>query len=254
MKYINRKVPIVDVARALDLRLEGATMVHCWHPARHQHGDRTASASILTSSNKIKCFVCNFRPKGPVDFVMDVLEISSPADAALWIAARFAVPMIAAHKHLAGSARRGERVQSGLALMIRSGLWAELSPAAQAIAPVLLEIAENERPAGERRAVHISYRGITRMSGIQSPNAIRRALVELSEVGLMLPPDGRVPGKLVQETACYTMTPFSEELLEMAQATAQQAKDEIAGGMELRARLRKERVRTFAVERLNEQQ
>src|ERR1039458_7752046 len=147
MKYINRKVPIVDVARALDLRLEGATMVHCWHPARHQHGDRTASASILTSSNKIKCFVCNFRPKGPVDFVMDVLEISSPADAALWIAARFAVPMIAAHKHLAGSARRGERVQSGLALMIRSGLWAELSPAAQAIAPVLLEIAERD-PAG----------------------------------------------------------------------------------------------------------
>src|ERR1039458_687926 len=248
MKYINRSVPIADIGRALDLRFASATMVHCWHPDRHQHNDRTASDSILTHSNKIKCFVCNLRPNGPLDFVMDVLNLSSPADAALWIAARFPVPLIPARKHLAG-ARRGERVQSGLALMIRSGLWAQLSPAAQAIAPVLLEMAERDSPASERLTVQLSYVGITRMTGIQSPNAIRRSLVELSEIGLMLPPAGRTPGKLLQETACYTLTPYSEELLEMAQATAQQAKDEIAAGMELRARLRKERVRVFAGKR-----
>jgi len=252
MKYINRKVPIGEVARALDLRLDGATMVHCWHPERHQHGDRTASASILTSSNKIKCFVCNFRPKGPIDFVMDVLGLSSPADAALWIAERFPVPFIPACKHLAGTARRGERVQSGLALMIRSGLWAQLSPAAQAIAPVLLEMASKESPASERMTVQVSYVGITRMSGITSPNAIHRALLALSETGLMVPPAGRKPGRLVQETASYTLTPYSQELLDMAQAVAQQANDEIAAGVELRARLRKERVRVFAGKGLKE--
>jgi hypothetical protein len=176
MAHINRKLPIADIARALDLRFASATMLHCWRPERHQHGDRTASASILTSSNKIKCFVCNFRPKGPIDFAMDVLEMSSPADAALWIAARFPVPLIPARKHLAGTARRGERVQSGLALMIRSGLWAQLSPAAKAIAPALLEMAEKESGASERMTVELSYVGITRMSGITSPNAIHRAL------------------------------------------------------------------------------
>ena len=253
MRFINRELPIADVARALGLRFGGANMVHCWHPERHEHGDRTASVGIRASNNTVKCFGCESKPMGPIDMVADVRGVG-PADAALWIAERFTVPLVPARKHLAGTARRGERVQSGLALMIRSGLWAELSPAAQAIAPVLLEIAEKERPADERRAVHISYRGITRMSGIKSPNAIRRALVELSEVGLMLPPAGRVLGKVVQETACYSLTPYSQELLDMAQATAQQAKDEIAAGMELRARLRKERVRVFAGKQQDKEQ
>jgi hypothetical protein len=158
----------------------------------------------------------------------------------------FPVPSIPARRHLAGAGRRGERVKSGLALLIRSGLWAQLSPAAKAIAPVLLEMAEKDSAASERMTVQLSYVGITRTSGIKSPNAIRSALVELGEAGLMLPPGGRAPGKLVQETARYTMTPYSEELLEMAQATAQQAKDEIAAGVELRARQRRERVRVFA--------
>jgi hypothetical protein len=119
---------------------------------------------------------------------------------------------------------------------------------------VLLEMAEKDSPAGERMTVRLSYVGITRTSGIKSPNAIRGALVELSEIGLMLPPAGRTPGRLVQETARYTMTPYSQELLEMAQATAQQAKDEIAAGVELRARQRKERVRVFGGRQQDKQQ
>ena len=155
MRFINRELPIADVARALGLRFGGANMVHCWHPERHEHGDRTASVGIRASNNTVKCFGCDSKPMGPIDMVADVRGVG-PADAALWIAERFTVPLVPARKHLAGTARRGERVKSGLALMIRSGLWAELSPAAQAIAPVLLEIAEKERPADERRAVHIS--------------------------------------------------------------------------------------------------
>lgn len=254
MHFINRELPIADVARALQLRFDDSGKIHCWHPERHQHGDRTASVGIRATNNTMKCFVCDFKPKGPIDLAMDVLRLNSVADAALWIAARFRVPFIPAHRRLAGQARRGERVQSGLALMIRSGLWGRLSLAAQAIAPVLLEIAENERPGGERLTAQLSYRGITQMSGIKSPNAIRRALVELSEIGLMLAPTGRARGKLVQETAFYTLTPYSDELLEMAQATAQQARDEIAAGMELRSRLRKERVRILAEKSQHKQQ
>src|ERR1035441_3158016 len=90
MRFINRKVPIVQIARKLDLRLEGASMIHCWHPERHQHGHRTASVGIRISNNSVKCFGCDSKPMGPIDLVIDVLGITA-ADAALWIAERFKV-------------------------------------------------------------------------------------------------------------------------------------------------------------------
>ena len=93
MKYINRELPIADVARALDLRFDGLGKVHCWHPERHQNGDRTASVGIRVSNNTVKCFVCDSRPMGPIDLVMDVRGVG-PAEAALWIAERFTVPSI----------------------------------------------------------------------------------------------------------------------------------------------------------------
>src|ERR1035438_4002448 len=123
MRFINRQVPIVDVARKLDLLLEGSSMIHCWHPEHHQHGDRTASVGIRASNNTVKCFGCDLslllegssmihcwhpehhqhgdrtasvgirasnntvkcfgcdsRPMGPVDLVMDVHGMASPAD------------------------------------------------------------------------------------------------------------------------------------------------------------------------------
>jgi len=42
MRFVNRELPIAEVARALDLRFDGATMVHCWQPERHRHGACTA--------------------------------------------------------------------------------------------------------------------------------------------------------------------------------------------------------------------
>jgi len=40
LKYINRNVPIIDVARALGLDV-GASNIRCWRPELHQNGDRT---------------------------------------------------------------------------------------------------------------------------------------------------------------------------------------------------------------------
>jgi hypothetical protein len=94
MRYINRDVRVADVARKLDLRLDGSSKIHCWRPDRHQNGDRTASVGIRAANNTVKCFGCHIGPLGPIDLVMDVLGMSSPADAALWIAGRFAVPSI----------------------------------------------------------------------------------------------------------------------------------------------------------------
>ena len=99
MRFINREVPIGKLAQALELRLDGAGKIHCWHPARHKNGDRTASVGIRASNNTVKCFGCDSKPLGPIDLVMAVLELSA-ADAALWIAARFEVPKIPTGKRL----------------------------------------------------------------------------------------------------------------------------------------------------------
>ncbi len=88
LKFINRKVPIIDVARALDLRIGTNENIHCWRPELHQHGDRTASVGIRKTNNTVKCFGCDIGPLGPVDLVMAVRGLTNPGGAAQWIANR----------------------------------------------------------------------------------------------------------------------------------------------------------------------
>jgi hypothetical protein len=177
---------------------------------------------------------------GPIDLVMDVLKLTA-ADAALWIAERFRVPSIPARKRLEVGGRRDPvGYERGLGLLIRSGLWARLSAAAQAFAPVLLEFAERQGPLGETRRVQMAYRTIARFSGIQSHNAIRKGLVELSQIGfLVLPATTR---SLDRTSASYTVAPDSHELWELAQALAHQTQQEIDAEIELRRRQRNERL------------
>jgi hypothetical protein len=181
---------------------------------------------------------------GPIDLVMDVRELASPADAALWIADRFIVPTIPARKQLNRPERR-MRVgyERGLGLLIRSGLWSTLSQATKAIAPVLLDLAEKEQQHREILTVRISYRGITRYSGIQSPNAIRKALLELADLKfLRLPEPARSPLLTDHTAATYTLAPLSDELWELANARALQTQQEITAEIDLRGRKRRARV------------
>ena len=175
MRFINHHLSIAGVARALDLRLEGGSKIHCWHPERHQHGDRTASVGIRTSNNTVKCFGCDSKPLGPIDLVMDVLGMSSSADAALWIAARFSVPSIPARKRLAGRDRQCDRVgyERGLGLLIRSGIWANLSEPAKALATVLFEYGEKTDGCDEKRTVQMAYRTLARGPICADCNGVR---------------------------------------------------------------------------------
>ncbi len=253
MRFINRKLPIADVARALDLQFDGPNKLRCWHPERHKNADRTPSVGIRLSNNTIKCFGCDSKPMGPIDMVLDFHGMNSPADAAQWIAARFDVPSIPAHKRLT-EPDRGNRTrvghERGLELLIRSGLWARLPPAAQAIAPCMLALEERRLPSNEVFNVQISYRGIARVSGIRSHNAIRKALVALNEMGFLDLPNEKTRSRGPErETACYTLTPCSDRLWELAQEVALQTKQEIAAEVELRRRIRSERV--HALKRLS---
>src|ERR1041385_3702273 len=104
LKRVNRNLPIADVARRLGLRFGHRGMIHCWHPDRHQHGDRTPSVGIRATTNKAKCFGCsnNPPPMSVVDLVMDVWGMDVRA-AATWLEDNFEVPRIGKGKHLKSS-------------------------------------------------------------------------------------------------------------------------------------------------------
>ena len=246
MRFINREVRIVDVARTLDIRLDGAGKIHCWHPERHQHGDRTASVGIRTSNNTVKCFGCDSKPMGPIDFVMDVLGLAA-ADAALWIAERFEVPAIPVGKRLAEADRWRGRIgyERGLDLLVRSGLFGVLSEPARSIAAVFQAMSEKQEPTDQQFSIQISYLGITRYSGVRSPNAIRKALIELGEIGFLKFPEAGLRRGPDQPASAYIVMPNSDELYELAQAFSARMKTEIAAERELRRRLRSEKTRAW---------
>src|SRR5260370_6405980 len=128
LRFINRKIPIIDVARVLDLRLGDNGNIHCWRPELHQNGDRTASIGIRKRNNTVKCFGCGIGPLGAIDLVIAVLGLKTAGEAARWIAERFPVPELPRGKHLVQPERRIFQVgfESELGILIRSGLWAAM--------------------------------------------------------------------------------------------------------------------------------
>jgi len=184
---------------------------------------------------------------GPLDLVMGVLELNV-ADAASWFAQRFEVPHLPRRKHLKEASRKITQAgyETQLGLLVQSGLWAQLSTATQAIAPVLWEFSE---PGPSRtRTVQISYAAIKRYSGVTSPNAIRKGLVQLGELNwLLLPECLQLAARLHGSASEYVLTPFSVGLNELAQARAQQTRTEIAAEREIRRRDRANRQRQVAL-------
>src|SRR5215472_17497210 len=104
-KWINRFLPIADVARKLGIRFGERGMIHCWHPERHQHGDRTPSASIRPKNDTIRCFGCGTRPLSVVDLVMDARGLCV-TDAARWLNENFEIRRIPPRKHLSAVGAR----------------------------------------------------------------------------------------------------------------------------------------------------
>jgi hypothetical protein len=247
LRWINRNVSVAEVARRLGLSLDGGNKIHCWHTERHQHGDRTASVGIRRKNNTAKCFVCDNKPMGPVDLVMNVLDLSGSADAALWIAERFSVPCIPKGKHLKQPARPPVRAgfEGDIGILVLSGLWAELSAPTRCIVPVLLSHADRE--SGKRTAeVRISYRAISRYSGVASPNAVAEAIRELENIGWLVRKESprRAPSAL-RSVSAYLLTPQADAVIELAGAKWNQTKEAIEGEREIRRRQRAERQSTL---------
>ncbi|HEY1754188.1 MAG TPA: hypothetical protein VGG72_02245 [Bryobacteraceae bacterium] len=248
IRFINRNIPIADVARELGLRFGANGNIHCWQPESHQHGDRTASVGIRRANNTVKCFGCDIGPLGPIDMVMAVRGFNNPGQAARWIAERFVVPELPPGRHLVEPRRRIFQFgfESSIALLVHSGLWAELSPTSRSIVPVFLELGDPV-PGTQNLSIQISYRALARYAGVTSHNAIFAALRELQGIHWLCHlPSHPEPGvRPMRATGTYLVTPKSDELLELAHSNTAQMRSEIDIERKLRAEAKQQRRNTL---------
>ena len=251
MHWINRNVPIEKVAQKLGLRFGEHGRIHCWHPDCHSNGDRTPSVGIRKTNNTVKCFGCgcNVGPFGPISFVMDVLTINAGA-AALWIAEEFSVPTIPKGRHLREPKLRIARAgfEGELGILIYSGIWSRLSLPAQSVAAVLLHLSDRE-PGKPRPPLIISYRAISRYTGLVSHSSIANAIEQLEEIGWLARRRSEQLGGPFRPVSRYLLTPESDSLRELANVTVKQQRDEIQAEKELRRQIRSERFRLLRQQR-----
>jgi hypothetical protein len=104
-------------------------------------------------------------------------------------------------------------------------------------------MAERQEPADEELSLRISYVGIARFSGVRSHRAIRKALLELGEIGFLRMPCAGLRRSPERNSSSYVVTPLSDELWDAGNAFAAQLRQEIAAEKELRKRARDLRVR-----------
>lgn len=168
--FIKNRVPVAAVAGELGLEVIG-NMARCWRLDNHQHGDRTPSLALDRKRNRARCFVCDPRSYSVIDLVMKVNQCDT-GTAIRWIAARFPVPSRPKGWHLpsADPFRQMSRVGLGgtaLEPIVRSGLWAELTPSERAVLPVFCTFSD-----GSAGGLSMSYAAIRRYSGIRSDSTV----------------------------------------------------------------------------------
>ena len=64
LRFINRKIPINEIARALGLRMGENRNIYCWRPELHKNADRTPSVGCNNSRKGAE--VLEFDKAGPI--------------------------------------------------------------------------------------------------------------------------------------------------------------------------------------------
>jgi hypothetical protein len=241
LKFINR-IPIVDVARkiGLDFTDDGNTLC----PEKSVHPEGTSPYLIvLLSSNKVFCEACGTGLMTVVDMVKKFGGFGTLPDTGECVATFFTVPRIRKASHLNNP--KGESVppdcRDPLALLVKSGLWSQLSVPVQRLIPVLLKLPKWED--GRSECVHrISNRAMMQFTGIGTFTGISEAMTDLAAIGwlerLQLRRRG---GSLVYDTAQYRLTPLSAPVRKLADDTAQKFSQKIREEQVLRRQNRQER-------------
>ena len=207
----------------------------------HQHSDRTPSVGLQERRNVARCFVCDQRALSPIDLVMSVLSLDLRA-AVKWITARYDVPTAPRGKHIQHRNRWPERFRIGAGAfpfdtLIRSGIWASLTPSQRSILPVLQTFAGN---GSTDSTVTISYRGLMRYAGVGSHSTVATALKRFQALHLVHVQKGADNGGL---RACnrYRLTFDEPAFLASANKELEKLRNEIALERQLRSSARQQR-------------
>ena len=230
---VAKRLPISDVAAALELEVV-AGMIRCWRPQNHQNGDRTPSVGIDRRCNRAKCFVCDLdrRQLSTIDLVQSVLGMDT-VNALRWLAQRFAVPMLPKGRHLVDRTVASYRVGlsgSPLEPLVRCGLFGELATSECRLLVVVCGFNGVE-------GTELSYRALSRYSGVRRDATIARAIRSLEAKGLLSVKRRPAAGEL-SRVNCYSLTLESEAACRLMANSRLSAKDEIAAQRELRRQAR----------------
>src|ERR1700674_478704 len=140
LAWIRRNVPVLAVGQELGLIIKrGRTQ--CWRTENHAHGDADPSLHFYVRGNRVRCFVCDMRGgHSCIDLVMGFLKCDC-GEAVNWICERFPVPSTKPGRPKGARSKLPAPYRVGLSgefeLLVRSGLWGQLTPAERSILPVL---------------------------------------------------------------------------------------------------------------------
>ncbi len=238
-EYIRTKISIVTVARELGLRVIGYR-AHCWRTANHRNGDANPSIGFRKAKNTGRCFVCDPHTWSNIDLVM-LFNDYDRRGAVSWITAKFPVPPLPKGAHVAKREAWFPRFRSGVdenvvTMLVRSGLWSDLTHAERSILPVFATFADRNTGITE-----ISYRGLMRYAGIGSQATIAEAIRHFQQMRLLQvvrTPSGRCLRRVNQ----YRLTLDDPEFQAMITKVFQRQRNEIELEKRLRAEERKARL------------
>jgi hypothetical protein len=243
LEYIRKSVPIRAVAEQLDLDVKGR-MVRCWRPQNHEHGDRTPSVRLDERRNIAKCFVCDPRALSTIDLVMSVFTVDL-RHAVQWITSRFKIRPAPKGRHIQHQERWPEVFRVGtshtaLEMLVRSGIWASLSPAQRSMIPVLATFADPQT-----QEVTISYRGLMQYTGIRSQSTVSAGLKRFQTLHF-LRVERRRESEGLRDCNTYHLCFDDPESVECANRSLRHQRDLIKHERELRRQARNQRCQTAA--------
>jgi len=211
MKFINRQVPILEVARELGLAVRGrkAPCPEC-------------KKKRLTFSVKYNCWRCwRCDPEGKRKTVIDLVMFLRNVDAygaAAWISERWNVAgqvqversenRRGLTKHTYRRVRQiplPEKDKPNLQAIVTSPGWREMSLSVRVIAMTLFALARMDA----NNSVTISRKGLSDLTGITDPNMLAKANRELLAIGLF-EIDRGYKTKHAQRATVYRLTWWSQ--------------------------------------------
>lgn len=238
--WIRKRVSVFDVARELGLEVFGRTTARCWRTDNHRNGDANPSLRFHLRKNIARCFVCDqIGGFSNIDLVMGVLNCDFPS-AVTWICERFPVPSARRGRPLAQRASWPQHYRVGVTasefeLLVRSGLWAQLSPTQRTILPVLFAFQDSDTGL-----TTISYRGLMRFAGVGSPKSIALAVWRLQSLHV-LKVERTAGAGVVRGCSSYRLTLDDPELIRLLNHIHRRQQAEIERERAFRAQLRTSR-------------